>query len=115
MIGENYMKMIEFHKLETNDFDDCNFMYIQRGYHPYWLVTIDLDGQNDNDNYYIYGFISPDTYYDHAIVVSDDTEVSCKTNKDGEDILKRSEVKKAYGQVCKQLKERYKEWFKENM
>ena len=48
-------------------------------------------------------------------MVSDDIEISCKTNKDGEDILKRSEVKKAYGQVCKQLKERYKEWFKENM
>ena len=53
MIGENYMKMIEFHKLETDDFDDCNFMCIQRGYHPYWLVTIDLDGQSDNGNYYI--------------------------------------------------------------
>lgn len=109
------MKMIEFHKLETDDFNDCNFMHIQSGYHPYWLVTIDLDGPSDNGNYYIYGFIGPDTYYNHAIVVSNDIEISCKINKDGDDILKRSEVKKAYGQVCKQLKERYKQWFTENM
>ena len=107
--------MPEFHKLESDDFDDCNFICIQRACHPYWLVTMDVDGQNDNGNYYMYGFISSDVYYDNAIVVSDDIELGCKTNKDGRDILNRSEVKKVYNQVCRQLKERYKQWFKENM
>lgn len=114
MIGElKQMKMPEFHKLESYDFDNRNFMCFQRAYHPYWLITIEIDGANDN--YYMYGFISSDSYYDNAIVTSDDIELSYKTNKDGDEVLKRSEVKKAYAQVCKQLKERYKQWFKENM
>ena len=108
------MKMPEFHKLENNDFDERNLIMGTRGaYHPYWFVRITIDALDDHN--YIYGFIGPSTYYDDAIVTSDDIKLGHKVNKHGDEVLNRSEVKKAYTQVCKQLKERYKQWFKENM
>ncbi len=108
------MRMPEFHKLKSNDFDEHNFIIGTRGaYHPYWFVKITIDALDDHN--YIYGFISSSAYYNDAIVTSDDIKLSHKINKGGDEVLKRSEVKKAYAQVCRQLKERYKQWFKENM
>lgn len=55
----------------------------------------------DDEHDYLYGYISPTLYYDHAIVKTDDFNIKIRSKRN---------LKSTYNKIIKQLNARYKEW-----
>lgn len=107
------IKMPEFEKFDidsrtVNPEDIVPAFYIG---HPYFEGRICVDGPSDTGAYFMYGYIGSSYYYTDPVVFSDDIDL--EETKDG--MIKTSSMRKAYKTIVKQLKERYRKWFIENL